>query len=98
MSPPASTDARAAAATTTTAPWPTAAAAAGYEVRSPHQPSGGILPSLIIECDRTPVDSRTGAGTAADRGAARLVLCAEGSLSALDPGGSAVGFHVLPPF
>ena len=39
-----------------------------------------------------------GAGEAADRGAARMVLCAEGSLSALDPGGSAVGFHVLPPF
>ncbi|TMK23604.1 MAG: hypothetical protein E6G62_11630, partial [Actinobacteria bacterium] len=29
---------------------------------------------------------------------ARLVLCACGSLGALDPGGSAVGFHVLPPF
>jgi 3-hydroxybutyryl-CoA dehydrogenase len=26
-----------------------------------------------------------------------LVLCAAGSLSALDPGGGAVGFHVLPP-
>jgi 3-hydroxybutyryl-CoA dehydrogenase len=27
-----------------------------------------------------------------------VVLCASGSLSALDPDGSAVGFHVLPPF
>jgi 3-hydroxybutyryl-CoA dehydrogenase len=27
-----------------------------------------------------------------------LVLCAGGSLGALDPGGSAIGFHVLPPF
>ncbi len=26
-----------------------------------------------------------------------MVLCARGSLGALDPGGSAVGFHVLPP-
>ena len=33
---------------------------------------------------------------AAERAAGRLVLCAAGSLSALDPGGSAVGFHVLP--
>jgi len=38
------------------------------------------------------------AGEAADRGAARMVLCAGGSLCSLDPGGSAVGFHVLPPF
>jgi 3-hydroxybutyryl-CoA dehydrogenase len=28
----------------------------------------------------------------------RLVLCARGSLAALDPGGDAVGFHVLCPF
>ena len=26
-----------------------------------------------------------------------MVLCAKGSLGALDPSGSAVGFHVLPP-
>jgi 3-hydroxybutyryl-CoA dehydrogenase len=73
-----------------------AATAAGYEVRTPHQPSGGVLPSLIVECDRLP--GAEDAGRAADRGAARMVLCAEGSLSALDPAGSAVGFHVLPPF
>jgi 3-hydroxybutyryl-CoA dehydrogenase len=75
-----------------------AAQAAGYEVRGPHQPHGGVLPSLIIECDRLPPGGETGPGQAADRGAARMVLCAEGSLSALDPAGSAVGFHVLPPF
>ena len=76
-----------------------AASAAGYEVRSPHQPHGGVLPSLIIECDRLPAGAQdAGVGEAADRGAARMVLCAEGSLSALDPRGSAVGFHVLPPF
>jgi 3-hydroxybutyryl-CoA dehydrogenase len=76
-----------------------AAQRAGFEVRSPHQPSGGVLPSLIIECDRDPAGQFEG-GTreVADRGAARLVLLAEGSLAALDPGGSAVGFHVLPPF
>ncbi len=71
-----------------------AAARAGYEVRGPHEPSGGVLPSLIVECDRTPA----GEPPAADRGAARLVLCARGSLSVLDAGGSAVGFHVLAPF
>jgi 3-hydroxybutyryl-CoA dehydrogenase len=76
----------------------TAAAAAGYEIRSPHQPHGGVLPSLIVECDRMPAGPETGVSAAADRGAARMVLCAEGSLSALDPAGSAVGFHVLPPF
>ncbi|HEY0515739.1 MAG TPA: 3-hydroxyacyl-CoA dehydrogenase family protein, partial [Solirubrobacteraceae bacterium] len=77
-----------------------AAAAAGFEVRAPHEPSGGVLPSLIVECDRRPAgDDEDGASeAAADRGAARLVLCAHGSLGALDPGGSAVGFHVLPPF
>jgi 3-hydroxybutyryl-CoA dehydrogenase len=78
----------------------TAAEQAGYEVRGPHQPSGGVLPSLIVECDREPAAADPiGAGAeAADRGAARMILCASGSLSALDPGGSAVGFHVLPSF
>ena len=28
-----------------------AAADAGYEVRSPHSPTGGVLPALLIECD-----------------------------------------------
>ncbi len=77
-----------------------AAAKAGFELRSPHAPSGGVLPSLIIECDREPAGEELGggAGEAAERGAARMVLCAHGSLSALDPAGSAVGFHVLPSF
>jgi 3-hydroxybutyryl-CoA dehydrogenase len=86
-----------------------AAQAAGYEVRSPHAPSGGVLPALIIDCDRTPTPAlpedrpaaqagrpdRRGAPPA--QGGARLVLCATGSLTALDPDGGAVGFHVLPP-
>ncbi len=78
-----------------------AASAAGFEVRAPHEPSGGVLPSLIIECDREPAQELAAAGIAGDAvegGAARLVLCAKGSLSALDPAGSAVGFHVLPSF
>jgi 3-hydroxybutyryl-CoA dehydrogenase len=35
--------------------------------------------------------------TTVQHGGAHVLLCARGSLSALDPGGSAVGFHVLPP-
>ncbi len=84
-----------------------AATHAGYEVRGPHEPSGGTLPSLAIECD--PAASRPkrelAPGGRPDRrgahptkpGGARLLLCAGGSLGTLDPGGSAVGFHALPP-
>jgi 3-hydroxybutyryl-CoA dehydrogenase len=84
-----------------------AAAQAGYEVRSPHDPTGGVLPALIIECDRLPIplegisasDSRTRElhEQSAPQGGAHLLLCQAGSLGALDPGGSAVGFHVLAP-
>jgi len=87
-----------------------AASEAGYEVRAPHAPTGGVLPALVIDCDCRPEPQRGEPGTSrqgsqADRrgalpspqGGARLVLCAQGSLATLDPGGSAVGFHVLPP-
>jgi 3-hydroxybutyryl-CoA dehydrogenase len=78
-----------------------AAISAGYEVRSPHDPTGGVLPALIVECDRAPtfgLDASAG-GEAREpaHGGARLVLCRAGSLGTLDPGGSAVGFHVLGP-
>jgi 3-hydroxybutyryl-CoA dehydrogenase len=82
-----------------------AAAGAGYEVRSPHDPTGGVLPALIVDCDRSP-DERDRASEArypdrraqhVPQGGAHVVLVAAGSLSALDPGGSAVGFHVLAP-
>jgi 3-hydroxybutyryl-CoA dehydrogenase len=79
-----------------------AAKAAGYEVRSPHDPTGGVLPALIVECDRVP-DTGDGAARAQrpaaplPQGGARLILCAQGSLAALDGSGSAVGFHVLAP-
>jgi 3-hydroxybutyryl-CoA dehydrogenase len=86
-----------------------AAGAAGFEVRSPHAPTGGVLPALVLDCDAMPVptDGASAApGGGPDRrgtstqpqGGAHVVLCARGSLSALDPGGSAVGFHALPPF
>jgi 3-hydroxybutyryl-CoA dehydrogenase len=83
------------------------AAQAGYEVRSPHDPTGGVLPALIVECDREPVPREAlGSGEgpreshahATTQGGAHLVLCQAGSLGALDPDGSAVGFHVLAPF
>jgi 3-hydroxybutyryl-CoA dehydrogenase len=85
-----------------------AAIAAGYEVRRPNEPSGGVLPALAIDCDAEPppvnVGSRPDGGpdrrgsTSPSRpGGATLMLCSRGSLSRLDPGGSAVGFHVMAP-
>jgi 3-hydroxybutyryl-CoA dehydrogenase len=84
-----------------------AATAAGYEVRSPHAPTGGALPALVLDCDSAPAapQDQTSAqegrpdrrGAPQPQGGARVLLCASGSLSALDPGGSAVGFHVLGP-
>ncbi|HTZ85155.1 MAG TPA: 3-hydroxyacyl-CoA dehydrogenase family protein, partial [Solirubrobacteraceae bacterium] len=76
-----------------------AAAQAGYEVRSPHDPTGGVLPALVIECERAPLQTANAAPSAAEQpqGGAHLILCERGSLSALDPGGSAVGFHALAP-
>jgi 3-hydroxybutyryl-CoA dehydrogenase len=82
-----------------------AASAAGYEVRSPHDPTGGVLPALIVECDRVPEAEGAGGRSRSERasaqtpqGGAHLILCAAGSLASLDESGSAVGFHVLPPF
>jgi 3-hydroxybutyryl-CoA dehydrogenase len=82
-----------------------AATNAGYEVRSPHDPTGGVLPSLSIDCDAAPGTRVRGVdGIRPDRraaappqGGAHLVLVSAGSLSVLDPGGSAVGFHLISP-
>jgi 3-hydroxybutyryl-CoA dehydrogenase len=84
-----------------------AATQAGYEVRSPHAPTGGVLPALVIECDPEPAAARRASdpssaqpdrrGATQPQGGARLLLCARGSLGALDPEGSAVGFHVVVP-
>jgi 3-hydroxybutyryl-CoA dehydrogenase len=83
-----------------------AASDAGYEVRTTSVPSGDVLPALIIDCDIGAVETEEGLAVIAPGprpGAqpahgARMLLCASGSLGALDPGGSAVGFHLLPPF
>ncbi len=84
-----------------------AASAAGYEVRSPHAPTGGVLPALVLNCDPAPAREAQAGGVAAGRpdrrgvpqpqGGACALLCAKGSLGRLDPGGSAIGFHALPP-
>jgi 3-hydroxybutyryl-CoA dehydrogenase len=84
------------------------ATAAGFEVRSPHDPTGGVLPSLVVDCggeraqgerERSSLARRPDRrGPAPSQGGAHLVLAAAGSLAALDPGGSAVGFHVIVPF
>jgi 3-hydroxybutyryl-CoA dehydrogenase len=70
-----------------------AAAGAGYDVRTPHDPAEGALPALAIDCACDPADGPSQANS----GGAHLLLCSRGSLSALDPGGSAVGFHALAP-
>jgi 3-hydroxybutyryl-CoA dehydrogenase len=83
-----------------------AAEQAGYEVRSPYAPKGGVLPALVLDCEASPVcGNGPGApegrpdrrGLPHPQGGARVLLCAQGSLAALDPGGSAVGFHVVGP-
>ncbi len=80
-----------------------AASDAGFEVRSPHDETGGVLPALIVECDRRPPGepgaiAGDGGAQPLAQGAAHVVLCQAGSLGALDPAGSAVGFHALVPF
>jgi len=75
-----------------------AALTAGYEVRAPHEPSGGVLPALAIDCTLDPLDAaEPGTGAHGHDGGARLVLCAGASLSRLDESASAVGFHALAP-
>ncbi len=68
-----------------------AAGAAGWEVVGPTEAVDGPAPFLILDL--------TG-GEAPDaplQGAPQAICCSAGSLVALDPAGSAVGFHALPP-
>jgi 3-hydroxybutyryl-CoA dehydrogenase len=66
-----------------------AAAAAGWIAAEPLE-AEGELPFLILDCgareDDTPL-----------QGAHQAILCDSAPLAALDPGGVAAGFHVLPP-
>ncbi|HET8978488.1 MAG TPA: 3-hydroxyacyl-CoA dehydrogenase NAD-binding domain-containing protein [Solirubrobacteraceae bacterium] len=68
-----------------------AASDAGWDVATPVEAIDGPAPHLIL-------DLSGGEETDAPlQGAPQAICCSAGSLSALDPGGSAVGFHALPP-
>jgi 3-hydroxybutyryl-CoA dehydrogenase len=68
-----------------------AAADAGWAVADPVEAEGLASPFLIL-------DVTSGEETGAPlQGAPQAVAVAAGSLAALDPGGSAIGFHALPP-
>ena len=69
-----------------------AALDAGWEVLSPAEADGGPEPALIL--DLTGEEEPD----APLQGGPQAICCAAGSLAAQDPGGSAVGFHALPPF
>jgi len=61
---------------------------AGWHVRD-EMP--GDVAFLLVECGPPEDDAPP------LQGAPRALLCAEGALAALDAGGTAVGFHALPP-
>jgi 3-hydroxybutyryl-CoA dehydrogenase len=67
-----------------------AAAAAGWDVAAPEEAGDQQPPALILDLDDEESEVPL-------QGGPRAVLCAAGSLAALDAGGSAVGFHTLPP-
>jgi len=68
-----------------------AAADAGWDVLGAAEAIDGPAPFLIL-------DLTNGEEPEAPlQGAPQAICCAAGSLAALDPGGSAVGFHALPP-
>ncbi len=69
-----------------------AAGAAGWEVSSPERALEGPPPFLILDVTGGDPDPE-----APLEGGPQAICCAAGSLAALDPGGSAVGFHALPP-
>lgn len=70
-----------------------AAQCVGWRVASPAeaQPSGAV-PELIIDVALPGEELE-----APLQGGPQVICCAAGSLAALDPAGSAVGFHALPP-
>ncbi len=69
-----------------------AAEDAGWSVVSPLEAEGLASPFLILEADVSGAEPE-----APLQGGPRAICVAAGSLGALDPGGSAVGFHALPP-
>jgi 3-hydroxybutyryl-CoA dehydrogenase len=65
------------------------AARAGFDARDQDEVEGEV-PWLLVDAGADPEGPPLQGGPAA-------LLCADGSLHALDAGGGAVGFHVLPP-
>jgi 3-hydroxybutyryl-CoA dehydrogenase len=65
------------------------AAHAGFDARDQDEVAGEV-PWLLIDAGADPDGEPLQGGPVA-------LLCADGSLHALDAGGAAVGFHVLPP-
>jgi 3-hydroxybutyryl-CoA dehydrogenase len=64
---------------------------AGWQVLDPEEAeAAGEIPFLLLDCGPD-------AAIAPLQGGPRAVLCAEGSLSGLDPEGGAAGFHAVPP-
>jgi len=68
-----------------------AAGEAGWAIADPIDATELATPSLIL--DLTGIEE----AEAPLQGAPQAICVAAGSLAALDPGGSAVGFHALPP-
>jgi 3-hydroxybutyryl-CoA dehydrogenase len=62
---------------------------AGWDVRSPAGAEGEV-PALILDCGAEAEDPPL-------QGGPQAILCVEGSLGELDPEGTAVGFHLMPP-
>ncbi|MGH2857403.1 MAG: 3-hydroxyacyl-CoA dehydrogenase NAD-binding domain-containing protein [Solirubrobacteraceae bacterium] len=70
-----------------------AALDAGWDVAAPAEAVDGPAPYLIVDLGLDGEEPE-----APLQGAPQAICCAGGSLAALDPGGSAVGFHALAPF
>jgi 3-hydroxybutyryl-CoA dehydrogenase len=72
-----------------------ATAGAGYDVLDLE--ANGDSPQIVIDAvtGRSPLDVEP---VIDDPATLVLILCADGSLTELDVGGGAVGFHALPPF
>jgi len=62
---------------------------AGWDVRVPEDVEGEV-PELILDCGAQPDEHPL-------QGGPQALLLADGSLAQLDPGGTSVGFHALPP-
>ncbi|HWM08070.1 MAG TPA: 3-hydroxyacyl-CoA dehydrogenase family protein [Solirubrobacteraceae bacterium] len=66
-----------------------AAEDAGWDVAEPAE-AEGALAELILDCGAEDDDLPL-------QGGPQAILCDEGALGALDPGGATAGFHLVPP-